>query len=269
MGYPACFSIKYFASTINLAWCLLFCVSNWYWHISSTIISNWIFSRLWMGLRITIHSWCHLSKYQYDVIHVRRVPLKLNVGKSSRIKSTWCRVGMFECFEKFKTAYNEANNVVIDIKALFFNQIFIVIHQSVWFVVKNSINIHRFCIKLYPPSVYQQHHKTSTRCTSHLPENRNCWTAQVWPRYWLHHRPHSRQVTGARCTGGRSSPVMSWILFKANNAQQASGVGDKRFFHFKRNVQHLWTSIIRHHVNDITHQQVMRFNQWSKFANIS
>ena len=82
------------------------------------------------------------------------------------------------------------------------------------------------------------------------------------------HRPHSRQVTGARCTGGRASPVMSWILIKANNAQQGSGVGDKRFFRFKRNVQHLWTAIIRHHVNDITHQQVMRFNQWSKFANI-
>ena len=52
------------------------------------------------------------------------------------------------------------------------------------------------------------------------------------------HRPHTRQVTGARCTGGRGSPVMSWILLKANNAQQASGVGDKRFFRFKRNVQH-------------------------------
>ena len=46
----------------------------------------------------------------------------------------------------------------------------------------------------------------------------------------LCHRPHSRQVTGARCTGGRGSPVMSWILLKANNAQCASGVGDKRFF---------------------------------------
>ena len=82
------------------------------------------------------------------------------------------------------------------------------------------------------------------------------------------HRPHSRQVTGARCTGGRGSPVMSWIFLKANNAQQASGVGDKRFFRFKRNVQHFWTASIRHHVNDITHQQVMRFNQWSKFAKI-
>ena len=28
------------------------------------------------------------------------------------------------------------------------------------------------------------------------------------------HRPHSRQVSGARCTGGRGSPVMSWILLK-------------------------------------------------------
>ena len=61
------------------------------------------------------------------------------------------------------------------------------------------------------------------------------------------HRPHSRQVTGARCTGGRGSPVMSWIL-KANNAQQVSGVSDKRFFRFMRNVQHLWTA------NDISHQ---------------
>ena len=33
---------------------------------------------------------------------------------------------------------------------------------------------------------------------------------------------------------------MSWILLKANNGQQASGVGDKRFFRFKRN---LWTAI--------------------------
>ena len=84
----------------------------------------------------------------------------------------------------------------------------------------------------------------------------------------LNHRPHSRQVTGALCTGGRGSPVMSWILLKANNAQQTSGVGDKIYSHFKRNVQHLWTAIKRHHVNDITHKQVMRFNQWSKFANI-
>ena len=80
------------------------------------------------------------------------------------------------------------------------------------------------------------------------------------------HRPHSRQVTGARCTGGRGSPVMSWILPKANNGQQTSGVGDKRFFRFKRNAYHLWTAIIRHRLNDIIHQQVMRFNQRSKFA---
>ena len=49
------------------------------------------------------------------------------------------------------------------------------------------------------------------------------------------HRPHSRQVTGARCTGGRGSPVMSWIFLKANNGPLDPGVGDKRFFHFKRN----------------------------------
>ena len=80
------------------------------------------------------------------------------------------------------------------------------------------------------------------------------------------HRPHSRQVTGARCTGGRGSPVMSWILPKANNEQQTSGVGDKRFFRFKRNAYHLWTAILRHRLNDIIHQQVVRFNQSSKFA---
>ena len=49
------------------------------------------------------------------------------------------------------------------------------------------------------------------------------------------HRPHSRQVTGARCTGGRGSPVMSLIFLKANNGPLDPGVGDKRFFHFKRN----------------------------------
>ena len=42
------------------------------------------------------------------------------------------------------------------------------------------------------------------------------------------HRPHSHQVTG-----DRGSPVMSWILLKANNAQQVSGMDDKRFFRFK------------------------------------
>ena len=67
---------------------------------------------------------------------------------------------------------------------------------------------------------------------------------------------------------GRGSPVMSWILLKANNGQQASGVGDKRFVRFKRNPYHLWTASIRHRLNDITHQQVIRFNQGSKFANI-
>ena len=68
---------------------------------------------------------------------------------------------------------------------------------------------------------------------------------------------------------GRGSPVMSWILLKANNGQQASGVGDKRCFRFKRNAYHLWTAIIRHRLNDNTRQQIMRFNQGSKFANIS
>ena len=61
---------------------------------------------------------------------------------------------------------------------------------------------------------------------------------------------------------------MSWILLKANNGQQAPGVGDKIFFLFNRNAYHLWTAIIRHRLNDITHQQVMRFNQGSKIANI-
>ena len=94
-------------------------------------------------------------------------------------------------------------------------------------------------------------------------------TKQILSQAVFYHRPHSRQVTGARYTGGGGSPVMSfWILLKANNAQQASGVGDKKCFSFKRTVQHLWTAIMRHHVNDITRQQVMRFDQWSKFANI-
>ena len=31
---------------------------------------------------------------------------------------------------------------------------------------------------------------------------------------------------------------------------------------------YLWTTIIRHHLDGIKHQQVMRFNQWWKFANI-
>ena len=67
---------------------------------------------------------------------------------------------------------------------------------------------------------------------------------------------------------GLGSLVMSWILLKANNGLQTSGEGDKRFFRFKRNEQHLWTAIIRHHLNVIAHQQVMRFNQWWKFSNI-
>ena len=68
---------------------------------------------------------------------------------------------------------------------------------------------------------------------------------------------------------GRGSPVMSCTLLKANNGQQASGVGDKRFVRVERNAYHLRTAIIRHRLNDITHQQVMRFNQGSKFTNIS
>ena len=55
---------------------------------------------------------------------------------------------------------------------------------------------------------------------------------------------------------------MEWWVTR----QQTSGVGDKRFFRFKRNAYHLWTAIIRHCLNDIIHQQVMRFNQRSKFA---
>ena len=80
------------------------------------------------------------------------------------------------------------------------------------------------------------------------------------------HRPHSGQVTGARCT--EVAARQSWILLEANNGQQALGVADKRFFRFKRNAYHLWTAIIQHRLNDITHQQVMHFNQGSKFANI-
>ena len=67
----------------------------------------------------------------------------------------------------------------------------------------------------------------------------------------------------------RRSRLASHELNTPQGQQRTAGarVGDKRFFRFKWNVQHLWTAIIRHHVNDITHQQVMRFNQWSKFAN--
>ena len=67
---------------------------------------------------------------------------------------------------------------------------------------------------------------------------------------------------------GRGLPVTSWILLKANNGQQAWGVGDKRFFRFKQIAYHLWTAIKQHCLNDSTHQQVMRFNQGSRFANI-
>ena len=56
---------------------------------------------------------------------------------------------------------------------------------------------------------------------------------------------------------------------KANNGLQTSGWVIKDFFCFKRNAWHLWTAFTWHHLNDITHQQVMRFNQWSKFATVS
>ena len=82
---------------------------------------------------------------------------------------------------------------------------------------------------------------------SHAPLSPSNWSALYW---------------------GCGSPVMSWILLKANNGLQTSRVGDRRFFRFKRNVQHLWTAITWHHLNDITHQQVVPFNQWSRFSNI-
>ena len=52
--------------------------------------------------------------------------------------------------------------------------------------------------------------------------------------------------------------------------QRTAGIrgGRYNFFGFKRNSYHLWTAIIWHRLNDITHQQVMCFNQGSKFANI-
>ena len=102
---------------------------------------------------------------------------------------------------------------------------------------------------IYLFSLFWQHEQCRDQ---HMPGPQ----APLWPSNW------------SALYRGRGSPVMSWIIFKANNGQQASGVGDKRFFRFKRNVQHLWTAIIRHHVNDTKYQQVMRFNQWSKFANI-
>ena len=56
---------------------------------------------------------------------------------------------------------------------------------------------------------------------------------------------------------------------KANNGLQAPGVNDKKIFPFwaKRVTfvnNHCMT--IQHHLSDITHEQVMHFNQGSKFA---
>ena len=63
----------------------------------------------------------------------------------------------------------------------------------------------------------------------------------------LPHQPgdprHGRYVPQAPLTPsnwsalyrGRGSPVMSLIFLKANNGQLDPGVGDKRFFRFKRN----------------------------------
>ena len=87
-------------------------------------------------------------------------------------------------------------------------------------------------------------------------------------RGWPHSQAPLTPSNWSALNGGRGSPVTSWILLKAHNGQHASEVGDKRFFRFKRNAYHLWTAIIRHRLNDITHEQVMRFNQGSKFANI-
>ena len=87
-------------------------------------------------------------------------------------------------------------------------------------------------------------------------------------QWWLRPQAALTPSNWSALYRGRGSPVMSWILLKANNGQQASGVGDKRFFRFKRNAYHLWTAILQQRLNDITHQQVMRFNQGPKFANI-
>ena len=59
-----------------------------------------------------------------------------------------------------------------------------------------------------------------------------------------------------------------WIHLRPTTDCRYQGWSDKRFFRFKRN-PYLWTAVKRHHLNDITHQRVMRFNQWSNFANIS
>ena len=56
---------------------------------------------------------------------------------------------------------------------------------------------------------------------------------------------------------------------KANNGLQALGVGDERLIDLKRNVLYLQSTITRHHLNHIILQIVERFNQWSKFTNIS
>ena len=82
------------------------------------------------------------------------------------------------------------------------------------------------------------------------------------------HRPHLRQVTGARCT--EVAARQSWTEYSSRPTTDSrhQGWAIKRFFRFKRNAYHLWTAIIRHRLNDITHPQVMRFNQGSKIANI-
>ena len=109
-----------------------------------------------------------------------------------------------------------------------------------------GISIH--CVDLDVP----EHSSINNWRVKYIPCHRLPWPqAPLSPSNW-----------SALCRG-RGSPVMSWILLKANNGQQASRVGDERFFRFKRNVQHLWTAITRHHVDGITHQQVMRLNQWS------
>ena len=62
-----------------------------------------------------------------------------DLGRGSYVESgsAWCRAGIIERFEKFKMATKMAAKKTFefenDIKTLFFDQILIVIHQSVCF----------------------------------------------------------------------------------------------------------------------------------------
>ena len=90
------------------------------------------------------------------------------------------------------------------------------------------------------------------------------------PYHWWGHLQPQAPLTPSNWGAlyrGRGSPVMRWILLSPTTDSRHQGWALK-FFRFKRNAYHLWTAIIWHRLNYITHQQVMRFNEGSKFANI-